>query len=145
MIYTIGYQGKSVDEIRERLLAEGIRTVVDVRRHPVSRWRPDCSKSRLESALASVQIDYEHIGALGTPREIRQRFKETADRAVFRSHYGRYLDSQQSAFGRLVAMVTRKAICLLCYEHDADQCHRSYLAERLHQTCANVAGVRHLG
>ena len=51
MIYTIGYEGATVDEVIGALSRVGVEQVIDVRQLPLSR-RPGFSKSSLAATLA---------------------------------------------------------------------------------------------
>ena len=66
-LYTIGYQGRSLEEFLAVLRREGIGCVVDVRRNALSR-KPGFSKTALREALAGAGIDYLHLRRLGIER-----------------------------------------------------------------------------
>jgi len=44
-IFTIGYEGRSINEFLATLKDYGVNTVVDVRELPLSRRRPPCLSS----------------------------------------------------------------------------------------------------
>src|SRR5436190_8037431 len=69
-IFTIGYEGATMDEFLAVLKAAGVERLIDVRALPLSR-RPGFSKSPLRAALEQAGIEYVHLKALGTPAEGR--------------------------------------------------------------------------
>jgi len=73
-LFTIGYEGLSMDRFTAQLKAAGVRRVVDVRELPLSH-KPGFSKRPLSRALEGAGLAYEHIPALGCPRPIRNRYR----------------------------------------------------------------------
>ena len=69
-IFTIGYEGATMDDFLSALKQAGVERVIDVRALPLSR-RPGFSKTPLQNALAEAGIEYVHLKALGTPAEGR--------------------------------------------------------------------------
>jgi hypothetical protein len=127
-VYTIGYEGESVDRFFQRLVKFGIEGIVDVRCNPLSR-KYGFSKSALHQIANKLGITYHHFRELGIPSALRRDltapnayarlFREYERRILPNAHHGR--DS--------AAQVLRSApSALLCYEADAHYCHRSRLA-----------------
>lgn len=73
-LFTIGYEGVTMDEFIAALTVAGVERVINVRALPLSR-RPGLSKTPLKGALAEAGIDYVHLRALGTPAEGRSAAK----------------------------------------------------------------------
>src|SRR3954467_7185892 len=69
-IFTIGYEGATMDDFLAALKAAGVERLIDVRALPLSR-RPGFSKSPLRAALEEVGVEYVHLKALGTPPDGR--------------------------------------------------------------------------
>jgi uncharacterized protein (DUF488 family) len=128
-LYTMGYEGASQTALLETLLFNDIETLLDIRELPQSR-KPGLSKTALGLAARDHGIAYEHIRALGTPRDIRYRRKRDHNEAAFRDGYREYLATQDQAMETLVERVLKERCCLLCYEADARLCHRWFVAER---------------
>ncbi|MBM3324797.1 MAG: DUF488 domain-containing protein, partial [Calditrichaeota bacterium] len=74
-LFTIGYEGHTLDEFLDRLADKKISIILDVRRDPISR-KKGFSKTALKEALSERGIDYVHLPQFGVPRDIRQRYKE---------------------------------------------------------------------
>lgn len=128
--YTIGYQGREVDEIARSARAAGVTMVVDTRRHPTSR-RPAYRREALRQRLADHGLAYESRPALGVPSRLRPlaRSKPARFRAAYRGVVAR-----AEASGELAATmhaISRHTVVLLCFEAEPGQCHRSLLAEAI--------------
>ena len=68
----MGHSTRSVAELAGLLREAGADLVVDVRTMPRSRTNPQFNFDALPSTLASYQIGYRHIGALGGLRGRRK-------------------------------------------------------------------------
>jgi len=127
-LYTIGYQGVSQAALLQTLVFHDVQTLLDIRERPQSR-KPGLSKTALGAAAAGFGIQYAHIGALGTPREVRYRRKMDHGADAFREGYLAHLATHDEAMAALVARAERERCCLLCYEADPLECHRLFVAE----------------
>ncbi len=143
ILYTIGYAGVAQDALFHTLLAHDVQTLLDIRERPQSR-KPGFSKTALGLAAASYGLRYDHIRALGTPRDIRYRRKIDHDEAAFREDFLVYLGTQDEAMQALVARAQRERCCLLCYEADAPECHRWFVAARAVEMSDDALTVTHL-
>lgn len=131
-VFTIGYEGADVDRFLTTLKDAGVTTLADVRAVALSRKR-GFSKSALRDALAHEGIGYEHFVKLGTPKEGRQAAR-AGDGALMRRIYCDQVlatDEAQEAFRDLETLAASQPICLLCFERDPSNCHRTILAQRL--------------
>jgi uncharacterized protein (DUF488 family) len=133
-LWTIGYEGRTVDELLARLKSNGVGFLVDVRALPLSHKR-GFSKNALAKALEGVGIAYAHRPALGTPKSVRTRYKRDHDFGTLKAAFDEYLEDQTDSLLQLVELVRRRRTCLLCFEADPAVCHRSLVA----------AAVRRLG
>ena len=126
-LFTFGYEGLSVDQFVRRLREAGVQLVFDVRQHPLSR-KPGFSKTALAMALEHGEIGYEHIAALGCPRDIRDRYKSDGDWPAYARAFRSYLATQRDAVARVAEIAADNSICLVCFEADHTRCHRSLVA-----------------
>jgi uncharacterized protein (DUF488 family) len=126
-IYTIGYEGATMDDFLAALTRAGVEQVLDVRALPLSR-RPGFSKTPLRNALAEAGIGYVHLKALGTPKEGRDAGKK-GDVATLEAVYAGQLDlpEAQVQAAEMRALAAEKVSALLCYERDPGCCHRTLL------------------
>lgn len=140
---TIGYEGHTIDTFVDLLLAHDISQVLDVRQRPHSR-KPGFAKTRLREALHAVQIDYRHLGDLGTPKPLRDMVRATHDYAEFFRAYEQHLQQQPAALAEALAAVQQRRSVLLCLEADPAQCHRSSVAAALVALAGGTLQVEHL-
>ena len=126
-IYTIGYEGTTVDSLLAALTAAGVRRVIDVRALPLSR-RPGFSKSSLAAALKETGIDYVHLKPLGTPKPGRDAAKK-GDVATLTAVYEAQLalPEAQVAAAQMLELADERPSALLCFERDPCHCHRTLL------------------
>ena len=73
-LFTLGYEGLTIEAFIARLQAAQVKTVVDVRELPLSR-KKGFSKSAFCAALSAHGIAYLHAPALGCPKPIRNQYK----------------------------------------------------------------------
>jgi uncharacterized protein (DUF488 family) len=126
-VFTIGYEGATVDEVLSALTAAGVEQVADVRAIAASR-RPGFAKTSLAANLKSVGIGYRHLRALGTPKPGRDAAKK-GDRATLERVYAGQLQlpEAQAEAEALKAMIAERPTALLCFERDPAMCHRTLL------------------
>jgi uncharacterized protein (DUF488 family) len=132
--FTLGYTGRTLDEILDSLILNGVRTLADIRQNAVSMYRPEMSKSNLRRAVESRGVNYVHVPELGVPRDIRAKAIATGsrdviwdwyDQYVVRPYVGRNLHRFFNSFEHPVA--------LMCVEIDPRECHRHRLFLALEQ------------
>jgi len=129
-VYTIGYEGRSLEGYLNMLLRAGVHVLCDVRRNAMSR-KYGFSKKTLAQACEGVGIAYQHIAELGIASEERQAL-QTADeyQQLFRRYEQEYLPRLAAYVKRIAAMIAGgRGVALTCYERDAGMCHRHYVAE----------------
>lgn len=131
-LFTIGYEGRPIEEFIELLSSRGITAIIDVRENPYSRNR-QYSRRSLEAALAEAGIEYIHLKSLGSPKYLRDRLKQDHDYESFNQAYNDYLNTQIDTLSELYNLLTVNTICLICLEHNPAHCHRHLIAERLRQ------------
>jgi uncharacterized protein (DUF488 family) len=141
-VLTVGYQDRTVDDVIDALRAAEVRVLVDVRLTPLSR-KAGLSKNGLAARLRDAGIEYVHLPQLGNPRDNRQGFRRgdtdavETYRAVLRTPEGR------AALEQLLRLARHRSVALMCFEHDAAECHRSTVAEALVQA-GNPTQIAHL-
>ncbi|WP_372425042.1 DUF488 domain-containing protein [Salinarimonas chemoclinalis] len=130
-LFTIGYEGTDIDRFIETLIIVGIETVADVRAVPVSR-KKGFSKNKLCIALAERGIAYRHFPELGDPKPGREAAR-SGRMCEFESIYRAHLGTAGAIEGlrALRSLASCTATCLLCFERDPRNCHRSMIAHEL--------------
>ena len=140
-VFTIGYEGLSIDAFVSLLGEHGIDTVVDVRELPLSR-KPGFSKKALESLLNLTGREYVHMVDLGCPKLVRDRYREDGNWKRYTDGFSKYLKTQGDAIAELSSLVSSSNCALLCYEADSNFCHRSMVANAVKEHCG--ARVTHI-
>ena len=135
IIYTVGYEGRSVDDLVSILRSRDVAVLVDARYRAQSRKR-GFSKTGLAHTLAQDGIDYQHRRDLGTPPEMMLQRRVAGHYEL--QEYARYLDANSDAVVRAADAISGQIIAILCYERDPELCHRSVVATRL----ADLTGSR---
>ena len=143
-LMTIGYQGLVPAEFCLLLQKSGVRRVADVRQLPLSR-KKGFSKTELAATLSANGIEYIGFPNLGTPPDIRNRYKKSGDFAQLKRAYLAYLGSQEPAVEELRELAAQGGCALLCFERDPVQCHRSILAEVVAGRTGSAFRIEHLG
>jgi uncharacterized protein (DUF488 family) len=142
-LLTIGYEGLTPSELASLLRKHGATRVADVRQLPLSRKR-GFSKSELAATLTANCIEYVGFPELGTPPAVRNRYKQSGDFFRLKQDYLAYLSTQGAAVESLHHLVAQGGCCLLCFERDAAQCHRSVLAEAIAARNGPALQVKHI-
>ncbi|MDD1770427.1 MAG: DUF488 domain-containing protein [Methanomassiliicoccales archaeon] len=129
-VYTIGYEGKTIDDFVRQLKKAGVKRVADVRKITSSRKR-DFSKTRFSELLAKDGIEYVGMRELGTPDDVRRFYKSGGSVEEFLRRYQKYIDTVPEAMTRLESVAKEEPTAIMCYENDVKQCHRQLLAKKL--------------
>ena len=128
-IFTIGYEGTTVNEFIAALKSAGVERVIDVRALPLSR-RPGFSKSPLRAALEQENIEYIHLKALGTPAEGRTAARAGRHDDLERIYAGQLeLPEALAQSAQMLELAREKPTALLCMERDPVHCHRTLLIQ----------------
>lgn len=145
-LYTIGYQGRSLEAYLNRLIQAGITLLCDVRRNPLSR-KYGFSKSTLSRACDSVGVRYEHLPELGIASDRRRTLEWQADYDALFADYERHdLPDQGEALERIASWVCleQQRVALTCFERRPEQCHRHCVARALEQRFGRELAATHL-
>jgi len=132
LLFTIGYEGISLEEYLVRLLKNDIKLLVDVRNNPLS-MKYGFSKSQLKKYCESVGIDYVHIPELGILSEQRQKLNTQADYDKLFSDYRKKKLPQTTIYQHKILEFLKEynRIALTCFEANICQCHRKPLADAI--------------
>lgn len=127
-IVSVGYEGRTLDEVVSALVLNKVKVLVDVRLTPVSR-KSGFSKASLSAALRQANIRYRHEPSLGNPRDNRDAFRSGSRSA--RKRFERHLDNGAKAtYLATLELARRSRVALLCFEREHSECHRSCIADR---------------
>lgn len=140
-LFTIGYEGLTIDEFIFRLKDAQVTLVMDVRELPLSR-KKGFSKNSFREHLTAAGIGYEHQPALDCPKSVRDRYKEDGNWAAYTRGFMAHLKTVQPEIQALAAIARRQRACLVCFEAEFTTCHRTYVARAARQLGAPA--VHHL-
>ena len=145
VLFTIGYEGISLEEYLARLLKKDVKVLVDVRNNPLS-MKYGFSKTQLKKYCESLGIRYVHIPEVGIKSEQRQSLNNQADYdklfAVYRKQNLAKTVSTQTQILNLLK--ENRRIALTCFEANICQCHRKYLAEAIETLSGFEYKVEHI-
>ena len=139
-VISVGYQGKTQQELVAALQTADVELVVDVRLNPISR-KSGLSKSALASALNGAGIEYQSVRALGNPKSNRQGFssKKRSEREQAKARYLKHLtETAWDAYKSVEQIILARRTALLCFEEHHDTCHRACIIGQItsdHPAC----------
>lgn len=133
-LFTIGYEGKPLEDYLGELLRQRVNALCDVRKNPMSR-KFGFSKKTLQHACRILGIRYEHFPGLGIPKEDRCKIESEADRQALLDRYeAGYLAEARASLRALQATWRKeRRIALTCYEREPSECHRSRVVKALEE------------
>lgn len=145
VLFTIGYEGISLEEYLVKLLKNDVRVLVDVRNNPLSQ-KYGFSKSQLKKYCAALGIEYVHIPEVGIQANLRQELNTQTDYdklfADYRKNNLTKTTAQQHQILNMVKQYNR--IALTCFEANICQCHRKPLADAIANLPGFTYGVQHI-
>jgi uncharacterized protein (DUF488 family) len=132
VLFTIGYEGISLEEYLVRLLKNDVKVLVDVRNNPLS-MKYGFSKTLLKRYCESLSIKYIHIPEVGIQSAQRQELNTQADYdKLFTAYRNQNLTKTTKAQTDILELLKEnKRIALTCFEANICQCHRKHLAEAI--------------
>lgn len=145
VLFTIGYEGISLEEYLNKLIINGIKVLCDVRKNSLS-MKYGFSKSQLQVACEGVGIKYKHIPALGIDSDKRQELNTQTDyNNLFTLYRNDILTKTRSQQEEIIELLkTYKRVALTCFEANIYQCHRKHLAEAIAKLPEFEYELRHI-
>lgn len=130
-ISTIGYEGATPERFDSALAVARVDVLVDVRADAAS-GRRGFSKFELSARMKAASRGYLHLRALGAPKPARLAAR-ARDFAAARRLYAAHLETPeaQAAMQELARLSAGRRVALVCFEAEAEECHRSIIAERI--------------
>jgi uncharacterized protein (DUF488 family) len=129
-LFTIGYEGLSLEAYVTQLILKDIKVLCDVRKNAYSR-KFGFSKTLLQKACAGVGIKYVHIPELGIESEKRQELKTQSDyNCLFDDYETTSLKKNWNYLNIIVNLLNVEGrVALTCFEKSPLMCHRSRVAK----------------
>lgn len=132
-LFTIGYEGKSLEAFTNTLIQNNIRLLCDVRRNPLSR-KFGFSKTKLEHVIKNVGIQYVHVPELGIESEKRSSLDTAEDYEMLFADYAKTLPTLTTYLEYVHSLLlSYNRIALMCYEKEPQMCHRHVIRDNLVQ------------
>ncbi len=128
-LFTIGYEGISLEMYLQKLVKNNVKLLVDVRKNPLS-MKFGFSKTLLKRYCNSLGIEYLHIPEVGINSDKRQELDTQADYdRLFADYRNTTLSETYESQKQILELLREhKRIALTCFEAEPCQCHRSHLA-----------------
>lgn len=132
ILFTIGYEGISLEKYLNILINNNVKLLVDVRKNSKS-MKYGFSKNQLSNSCNGVGIDFFHIPDLGIVSNKRQELNCQNDYDILFAEYKRtVLQDEVESLNLLLSKIEKyKRVALTCFEKDINQCHRLHLSNKL--------------
>jgi len=129
ILFTIGYEGRSIEAFINTLIINGIKLLCDVRKNPLSR-KFGFSKGKLEHITGTAGIKYIHIPDLGIESDKRSNLENAEDYMVLFDNYKKTLPDLDTHINWVYSLLCSNArVALMCYEREATMCHRHVIRD----------------
>jgi hypothetical protein len=137
ILFTIGYEGISLEEYLNRLIRNDVKLLVDVRNNPLS-MKYGFSKNQLKRYCENINIQYAHFPEVGIQSGQRQELNTQADYDRLFADYSKTNLTKTYATQKAILNLLKQyqRIALTCFEENIFRCHRKCLAEAI----ANLPG-----
>lgn len=144
-LFTIGYEGISLEMYLQKLVRNNVKLLVDVRKNALS-MKFGFSKTLLKRYCNSLGIEYMHIPEVGINSDKRQQLETQADYDyLFQAYRETTLTETTKEQIRILELLKKyKRIALTCFESEPCQCHRTHLADAIMQYPDFNYEVKHL-
>lgn len=131
VLFTIGYEGKSLESFINMLIRNDVRLLCDVRKNPISR-KYGFSKAKLNHILETIGIKYVHVPEVGIESEKRTSLNSIQDYDALFKTYKSSLNNITQHLEYIAQLYDKhKRIALMCYEEDPRICHRHIIRDYL--------------
>jgi uncharacterized protein (DUF488 family) len=132
ILYTIGYEGISLETYLNKLILNNVKMLCDVRKNSLS-MKYGFSKSQLQKACENLSIKYLHIPDLGIDSDKRQSLNSQNDYDfLFKEYAKTTLVAKKTKVQQVLDILeSNKRIALTCFEAHECQCHRGTLAKAI--------------
>lgn len=129
-LMTLGYEGISIEKYIYQLITNGVKVLCDVRKNAYSQ-KYGFMKETLKKACEAVGIIYIHVPQLGIESDKRKSLSTQADYDALFDEFEQttLVENRQYLFWLKDLVEKYRRVCLLCFERDPRQCHRTRVAK----------------
>lgn len=138
ILFTIGYEGRSLESFINTLITNRISVLCDVRKNPLSR-KFGFSLNTLSHVLPQVGIQYYSIPGLGIDSENRANLETKDDYKQLFYEYEKTM-KERTVFLNEVYNLFKKyhRIAIMCYEKDPEMCHRHVIRDYMMENYLDI-------
>ncbi len=131
-LYTIGYEGISLENYLNKLLRADVKVLCDVRKNSFS-MKFGFSKAQLKNACEGVGILFYHLPDLGIDGNQRKELNSQSDYdQLFDTYRETTLQNTDKSQKFILDLLQENhRVALTCFEAQSCQCHRSHLANSI--------------
>ena len=132
-IYTTGFSGWIAKDFFTQLKDNGVALLIDIRRHPYSQLAGFTRAAHFEYFLKELSnCDYKHMEELApNPDTLKQYRNKDIEWDKFSKSYIENLNVEN--LSKLLTLIKKQTVVLLCSETEHTQCHRSLLVQELNK------------
>lgn len=144
-VFSIGYEGISIDAYLDKLVSNNVKALIDVRKNPIS-MKYGFSKGKLSDYLLRAGLSYFHIPDLGIPSELRKDLSSSTDyEKLFNYYNSDILPTKTEAIQDLKSLIyEHKRVALTCFEKHYHSCHRHKITDHLKNSTKSRLKIVHL-
>ncbi|MDF1697004.1 MAG: DUF488 domain-containing protein [Saprospiraceae bacterium] len=144
-LYTIGYEGISLESYLNKLIEYDIKLLIDVRKNAKS-MKYGFSKKQLLNACNGISIEYRHMPEVGIESDKRTELNVQSDYdSLFEDYRDNTLTTTVPYQEQIGALVSEyKRVALTCFEENICQCHRKPLAESVVALSKSKLMLKHI-
>jgi len=144
-MFSVGYEGLTIDSFLNKLISNNITVVVDVRNNPQS-MKYGFAKKSFKKYIENAGMKYIHSPELGIPSAMRKGLGESVShKTLFKIYENKLLPKQEVEIKQLIDLANQnERIALVCFEADHNFCHRHTLIEHLQKNKSFKRKVIHL-
>lgn len=144
-LFTIGYEGISLEQYINKLIKNDIKILYDVRNSPRS-MKYGFSKSQLQHAVENVGITYIHLPKLGIVSNKRKSLETQEDYDILFDEYKATVLKTNISDQEIISVSLKKEkrVALTCFEANIKQCHRYHLANSITDLSEGKYKLQHI-
>ncbi len=133
-LFTLGYEGISIDAFLNKLIENNIHALVDVRNNPFS-MKYGFSNPGFQGYVEKSGIKYFHIPQLGIPSELRKGLGTTKSHTDLFGYYQNNILPNNLAYIEKIEQIVQEysRVALTCFESDHQFCHRHKITNYLEE------------
>lgn len=131
-LYTIGFTQKTAEQFFERLKANGVKRLVDIRLNNTSQLAGFAKRDDLVYFLKTIcDIGYIQVPELAPEKSLLEFIKKK--KGSWEAYEAGFLSllAKRNINKEFLHETLKDGDCLLCSENTPEHCHRRIVAERL--------------